>query len=172
MSLAMYASPYDSPPTLLSDDFEKNAKVKKTSRPKTQKNYSEKVNDVLMSINSDNLADYNEPHQPETIETEDTVIIEELKTNNKQNINNISNFHKNIVPSYNEVKPRYENFQNIPNDHNDVLVDKVNYIIGLLENQQDEKTHNIIEDLIIYALLGCFIIFIIDKFVSVGKYVR
>jgi len=167
MSLAMYASPYDSPPTLLTDEFEKNdKKIKKTSRPRTQKNHSEKVNDVLLSINDDNLADYEGPVE----NTEDTVLIEELKNNNKQHINNIANFQKNIVPSYNEIKPKYENFQNTREP--DVLIDKVNYIIGLLENQQDEKTHNIIEDLIIYALLGCFIIFIIDKFVSVGKYVR
>lgn len=174
MSLAMYASLYDSPPTLLSDDFEKNTKIKKTSRPRTQKNHSEKVNDVLMSINSDNLADYNEqPYTPQEQEREDVVIIEELKNNNRQNINNVANFHKNIVPSYNEVtKPTMENFQTGYGVKQDVLVDKINYIIGLLENQQDEKTHNVVEDLIIYALLGCFIIFIIDKFVSVGKYVR
>lgn len=175
MSLAMYASPYDSPPTLISDDFEKNDKLpKRTSRPRTQKNHSEKVNDVLHSINSDNLADYNyEPPAPEPQEDiEDVVRIEDMQ--NKPNINGVANFHKNIVPSYNEIaKPKYyENFQEKNFQEKDILVDKVNYIIGLLENQQDEKTHNIVEDLIIYALLGCFIIFIIDKFVSVGKYVR
>jgi hypothetical protein len=170
MSLAMYASPYDSPPALLSDEFEKNdKKIKKTSRPRTQKNHSEKVNNVLLSINDDNLADF--VYEPEN--TEDTVLIEELKNNNNQHPASVANFHKNIVPSYNEIKPRYENFQNLSNKMEpDVLLDKINYIIGLLENQQDEKTHNIIEDLIIYALLGCFIIFIIDKFVSVGRYVR
>jgi hypothetical protein len=168
MSLAMYASPYDSPPTLISEEFEKNdKKVKKTSRPRTQKNYSEKVNDVLLSINDDTLADFD--YTP-TENTDDTVAIEEIKNNNRQQVNGVANFQKNIVPSYNEIKPKYENFQNVREP--DVLIDKVNYIIGLLENQQDEKTHNIIEDLIIYALLGCFIIFIIDKFVSVGKYVR
>ena len=120
-----------------------------------------------MSINNDNLADFNYEPEIEVESTEDVVHIEELKNNNRQHIPGVANFHKNIVPSYNEVaKPRYHEKQP------DVLVDKINYIIGLLENQQDEKTHNIIEDLIVYALLGCFIIFIIDKFVSVGRYVR
>jgi hypothetical protein len=118
--------------------------------------------------------------QLETFENEGLKLVnyqestaKELKNNNNQHPASVANFHKNIVPSYNEIKPRYENFQNLSNKMEpDVLLDKINYIIGLLENQQDEKTHNIIEDLIIYALLGCFIIFIIDKFVSVGRYVR
>ena len=145
MSLAMYACPYDSPPPLLSTDFEKNNnQIKKTSRPKTQKNMnSEKVNDVLLSINEETLSDFKG-------------IGEE-----------VTNYHKNIIPSYIETAKPYQN-----QEPRDVLIDKVNYIIGLLENQRDEKTNNVVEDLIIYALLGCFIIFIIDKFVSVGKYVR
>jgi hypothetical protein len=155
MSLAMYACPYDSPPPMMSSDFEKNdTRSRKTTRPKTQKNHSEKVNDVLLSINEETLADF------QTNEN-DEVNIEEIKTEYK----GVSNFHKNIIPSYIETsKP----IQPEP----DPLLNKVNYIIGLLENQQDEKLNNISEDLIIYALLGCFIIFIIDKFVSVGKYVR
>ena len=155
----MYACPYDSPPQLMTSDFEKNdTRSRKTTRPKTQKNHSDKVNDVLLSINEETLADF----QTETPDGTDDVNIEEIKTEYK----GVSNYHKNIIPSYIETsKPLH---QPEPNP----LLNKINYIIGLLENQQDEKLNNITEDLIIYALLGCFIIFIIDKFVSVGKYVR
>lgn len=159
MSLAMYACPYDSPPPLMSSDFEKNDnRIKKTTRPKTQKNHSDKVNDVLLSINEETLADF----QAEPSSGTDDVNIEEIQ---KTEYKGVTNYHKNIIPSYIETtKPQLTE----PNP----IVNKINYIIGLLENQQDEKLNNIMEDLIIYALLGCFIIFIIDKFVSVGKYVR
>lgn len=159
MSLAMYACPYDSPPPLLSTDFEKNNnQIKKTSRPKTQKVHSEKVNDVLLSINEETLADFKG-------DVNEEVDVEEIQKNEYKGV---ASYHKNIIPSYIETaKPKYQN-----QGPRDVLIDKINYIIGLLENQQDEKTNNVVEDLIIYALLGCFIIFIIDKFVSVGKYVR
>uniref|UniRef100_A0A6C0AZS6 Uncharacterized protein n=1 Tax=viral metagenome TaxID=1070528 RepID=A0A6C0AZS6_9ZZZZ len=55
---------------------------------------------------------------------------------------------------------------------NSVLLDKLNYMIHLLEEQQDEKTNNVTEEVILYCFLGIFIIFVADSFVRVGKYVR
>ena len=55
---------------------------------------------------------------------------------------------------------------------NSVLLEKLNYMIHLLEEQQDEKTNNVTEEVILYCFLGIFIIFIADSFVRVGKYVR
>ena len=52
------------------------------------------------------------------------------------------------------------------------LIEKLNYIIDLLEEQQDYKTNSILEDLILYAFLGIFIIFIVDSFSKSSKYVR
>ena len=57
-------------------------------------------------------------------------------------------------------------------DESSVLLKKVNYMISLLENQQDEKTGNVFEEVILYFFLGIFIIFIVDSFVRVGKYIR
>ena len=54
----------------------------------------------------------------------------------------------------------------------DVLMQKLNYMITLLEGQQDEKTNNVTEEVILYCFLGIFIIFVADSFVRVGKYVR
>jgi len=55
---------------------------------------------------------------------------------------------------------------------NDILLNKLNYMIHLLEEQQDEKTGNVLEEVVLYSFLGIFIIFIIDSFVRVGKYTR
>jgi hypothetical protein len=45
-------------------------------------------------------------------------------------------------------------------------------MISLLEDQQDEKTNNVTEEVVLYSLWGIFIIFIADTFVRAGKYVR
>ena len=52
------------------------------------------------------------------------------------------------------------------------LIEKLNYIIDILEEQQDYKTNSILEDLILYVFLGIFIIFIVDSFSKSNKYVR
>ena len=54
----------------------------------------------------------------------------------------------------------------------DILLQKLNYMIALLEDQQDEKTNNVTEEVVLYSFLGIFIIFIADTFVRAGKYVR
>ena len=54
----------------------------------------------------------------------------------------------------------------------DVLIEKLNYMITLLEQQQDDRTNNVTEEVILYSFLGIFIIFIVDSFARVGKYVR
>ena len=57
-------------------------------------------------------------------------------------------------------------------NHDTNLLDKLNYMIFLLEEQRDEKTGQITEELILYVFLGVFIIYVLDSFVRAGKYVR
>jgi hypothetical protein len=47
---------------------------------------------------------------------------------------------------------------------NTALIEKLNYIIHMLEEKKDEKTGHVIEELILYCFLGVFIIFIVDTF--------
>jgi hypothetical protein len=58
------------------------------------------------------------------------------------------------------------------NSQQDVLLQKLNYMINLLEEKQDERTNNVTEEVVLYSFLGIFIIFVIDSFARVGKYVR
>ena len=60
----------------------------------------------------------------------------------------------------------------IPIGGDQELLTKLNYLIHLLEDQKDEKVGSITEELVLYCFLGVFIIFIVDSFVKVGKYVR
>jgi hypothetical protein len=54
----------------------------------------------------------------------------------------------------------------------DKLMEKLNYMIHLLEEQQHEKTNNVMEEFILYTFLGVFVIFMSDSFARAGKYVR
>jgi hypothetical protein len=57
-------------------------------------------------------------------------------------------------------------------ENKDAMLQKLDHIISLLEDQQDEKTGHVTEELILYCFLGVFIIFIVDSFARAGKYVR
>lgn len=77
-------------------------------------------------------------------------------------------YYQQYVPYYNQSSDDVS-----PNGANkDELLNKLNQVIYLLEEQQDEKTGRVTEELILYSFLGIFIIFIVDSFARVGKYVR
>jgi len=93
----------------------------------------------------------------------------------------VDEYYKKILPGYdsnrqNINKPYYNatygNQQNVTGNEQDVLLQKLNYMIHLLEEKQDEKTNNVMEEVILYSFLGIFIIFVVDSFARVGKYVR
>ena len=54
----------------------------------------------------------------------------------------------------------------------DKIMEKINYMIHLLEEQKHEKTANVMEETILYMLLGVFVIFTVDSFTRAGRYVR
>ena len=59
-----------------------------------------------------------------------------------------------------------------PSSHSDNVLEKLNYMINLLEENHDERTGNVTEEVVLYSFLGIFIIFIADSFARVGKYTR
>jgi len=91
----------------------------------------------------------------------------------------IEEYYKKVLPGYtpnkNPVNKPYYNvgYNNPPEENkNDILLQKLNYMITLLEEHQDEKTNNVTEEVVLYSFLGIFVIFVVDSFVRVGKYVR
>ena len=54
----------------------------------------------------------------------------------------------------------------------DKIMEKINYLIHMLEAERDEKNDNIMQDFMLYTFLGIFIIFICDSFSRGGRYVR
>lgn len=59
-----------------------------------------------------------------------------------------------------------------PKSKDSELLERINYMIFLLEEQRDERTGQVTEELILYVFLGVFTIFVLDTFVKTGKYSR
>ena len=108
------------------------------------------------------------------------------QTLNKSPIANIGNLYNssllgnitknnglsNYSDSYNlKYDSSSQNSNNLNFDNNKLLT-KLEYIIHLLEEQHNEKTNYITEELILYLFLGIFILFVLDSFARASKYVR
>ena len=76
-------------------------------------------------------------------------------------------YYKQYVP-YN----RMSNELSSAGANSDELIEKLNYIVHLLEEQHNERTDHVAEELVLYCFLGVFIIFIVDSFARAGKYTR
>jgi hypothetical protein len=59
-----------------------------------------------------------------------------------------------------------------PGMSQDKVLEKLNYMIHLLEEQKHEQTHHVTEEFLLYTFLGVFIIYIVDSFSRAGKYIR
>ena len=76
-------------------------------------------------------------------------------------------YYKQFVP-YN----RMSNELSSAGTNSDELIEKLNYIVHMLEEQHNERTDHVAEELVLYCFLGVFIIFIVDSFARAGKYTR
>jgi len=84
-----------------------------------------------------------------------------------------SNYNKSYeAPVQLSRSPYYSNMGITNASGDNKLLEKINYMIHLLEQQQNEKTDNITEEFILYSFLGIFIIFVVDSFARAGKYTR
>jgi len=193
MSFAFYAAPVDN------ENFgDLNQPIHKKKISKTLKKYPSehsyiedniqtkvdynKVNQVMKAMNNlpssqqDDLGDFNPPPPPQSSGVQATIYRENTPIDDKEGLtnNNLTQINKPYVfsnipmPSTNYTAPNYT--QTLSN--NDLLMEKINYMIHLLEEQHDEKSGSVTEEVILYSFLGIFIIFIVDSFYYVGKYTR
>lgn len=95
------------------------------------------------------------------------ISIEHIQSNpNSYYQRNPNNIKLDAFPMANDVS--YNGYDK----NNKLLMEKLNYMIHLLEETHDEQTNNVLEEVILYSFLGIFIIFLIDNFIKVGRYVR
>ncbi len=90
---------------------------------------------------------------------------------NEGNSTNYSQYSKTYQEPKDSV-PYYQKMGVGSNLGDNQLMEKINYMIHLLEQQQHEKTDNITEEFLLYTFLGVFVIYVVDSFSRSGKYVR
>ena len=92
----------------------------------------------------------------------------------KVSINNLTiiqnDYNNQYIPYFN--KNNHTQLTSNETQNKNMLLDKLNYMIHLLEEQKDEKTGHVMEEVVLYSFLGVFIIFIVDSFARAGKYSR
>jgi hypothetical protein len=174
----------------------------RTQKRFTKQDYdSDKVNSVLNAIhnspspmNHSDLGDFKPIAPPISVGVENTKInnpndgVSNRNDEDDIDLNNLktaymdekvaSEYYKQFIPNYgnynNDIKKPQYNQHPVPQNggQQDNLITKLNYMIHLLEERQDERTNNVTEEIVLYSFLGIFMIFIVDSFVKVGKYVR
>ena len=125
------------------------------------------------SMYSENMNSQESDNSEETTETQQESMNSQDGHVNVEEFNNIQTQmpHQSYYDSYIPYTTNVSNAQNITGEK-DMLIEKLNYMIHLLEEQHEEKTGHITEELILYTFLGVFVIFVIDSFARAGKYVR
>ena len=193
--LATYASDYNNL-NIENKNNETNMPKKRNIKNKTLKRRQSKDNAkmeaMLNAINDedeeDNLTNF-EPLAPPSISK-----IEQFHNNQnpiKENvIENFEDLPSEYAKQYYQQYVPYVNQEDLQSkqnseSNNNISINKINkpaansdlqtkldYLIYLLENNSNEKTNCLTEELILYSFLGIFTIFIVDSFAKVGKYIR
>jgi len=91
--------------------------------------------------------------------------------------NNQQQYYNQYVPTYTGTANNVPYYSQLSDSQNlsgpkDDLMRKLNYVVHMLEEQADEKTENVTEELVLYMFLGVFVIFVVDSFARAGKYTR
>ena len=161
---------------------------------------TDRINNLInqmTAISPDNdgnkLANFNPPPPPTIINKNNNVLVpndllpqkqinqnnvmlsnvKNTYTANDSNLGIYSNYKNSYEPTNIQLKPYYAKM-GISNTGNvdDKIMEKINYMIHMLEEQQNEKTNSVTEEFILYTFLGVFIIFVVDSFARAGKYIR
>ena len=155
-------------------DFGANNSTTNSITLKNRKNNRDKINNLRSSLKKaeepsamedESLASFNPLPPPRLSRTppQDKPVAKDIELSTNQSAQDY----------YTQYANMYQTAQ-LPTQQvgSDNLITKLNYVIHLLEEQQDQKTGSVTEEIILYAFLGVFIIFIIDSFARAGKYVR
>lgn len=178
--------------------IESTDKIKEKLKPKKKVNIKQelpkpeipvnKESELLLNVQEDEddsgLAnvDFSPPPKPESSGVVRTQEREAALTREEQHpakpfMNMASEFaaeykEDDFVPDATSVYNYNYNMTQKPADKTNELERKLNYMIHLLEDQKDERVEGITEEIVLYCFLGVFIIFVLDSFAKVGKYVR
>jgi hypothetical protein len=198
MSLAFYASEYNASPIdkqLISPiDQKRNGKRTLRNRESFTNSTDQKIQNMRREIGFDSIdeedsgmSDFNPPPMPTSMGAQKTIDKspenidiprpDDSLSHNDSPVETFQNMPTLASDEYyNQVAPYYNNNGpgqgQGPPTNKDALVEKLDYLIHMLEDQKDIKTDSVTEELILYSFLGVFIIFVLDSFAKTGKYMR
>jgi hypothetical protein len=198
MSFAFYAAPVDNENVGEINQPIHRKKITKTMKKyPSEQSYVEdniqtkidynKVNQVMKAMSNlpaqqdDELGDFNPPPPPQSSGVQATIYREVAPLDDKEGLTNQTQPSPNKSYLFSQLptptpttnhNPYYIPSASVGLSDNELLMEKINYMIHLLEEQQDEKSGSVTEEVILYSFLGIFIIFIVDSFYHVGKYTR
>ena len=169
MSLPLQYSDYN-------NEEPKNIRKNKTYKKRPTK----KVQNFLQSMDDNNMADFKSTASQYPCHPQKPAPLTKKNDTHEQTDSSIESFEQlpdttNAEQYYRQYVPYYTNVENtsqISNDNKNMLLEKLNYMIHLLEEQQEDKTGNVAEALILYLFLGIFVIFVVDSFARAAKYTR
>jgi len=195
MSLAMYASDFNNNET--NNPIQKKRETNRNKTLKRREGFKSnpKIEAMVKKIHDDEEDD-NDLSEYEPMGNPTSAGVERME-NTGNNMDEIMESQQMLPPQQQSKQAIQESFTQLPSEYakqyyqqyvpyfnqgsddstptgvnKDDLLTKMNQIIYLLEEQQDENTGHVTEELILYSFLGIFIIFIVDSFARVGKYVR
>jgi len=165
-------------------DLNKTIKKKRQQKNYSLEHLTSNMNDGDDSDDESGLANFNPPPTPvvqsktamrtkpiqnQSKSSTDTTTDDAVSTEAFRDMNSTytGQYHNGYVPYYAKAADQ----QQIHGNKNELL-EKLNYMIHLLEENKDEPTGHVTEELILYCFLGVFVIFTIDSFARVGKYIR
>ena len=121
-------------------------------------------------VSKENLSQLLKPTIDKTKDTPSDIanIHANLKEENEEELTQF--YQKEVTPVILKTSNTFQPLEEKP-QYNPLLI-KVNHILELLEQQKEIKTNQKNEEIVLYCFLGLFIIYIIDSFVSIGKYSR
>ena len=182
-------------PTPASDSYNNITKrPAKTQKRSIKQLDDSKVKDALRQIHGDAdeeddsgmgnfiTRDFNPPSHPtpSSSKEEDGNIVAFSNATDTNNVNEAhmtpaqaQSYYRNMNVRALRKSPMEEPIAALPTTKEyDEMRNKLNYIVNLLEEQKDERTNNVTEDVLLYSFLGVFVIFVVDSFARVGKYTR
>ena len=117
--------------------------------------FSNKYSDKMISDIHKNLKEDNDTELSNFYKTElNNMVLPEIKTNQYMLMddNNVEKYKKH--------------------DPNEELLGKLDQMIEMFQEQREIKTGQKNEEIVLYCFLGVFTIYILESFVSIGKYTR
>ena len=161
MSLAFYASPIDHDQVL-----------------------EDKLNKEKMKIDRSVLQSQSIPSyamdKPSMANPYDHVRVSDIHKNiQEENDKELSSFYSSEMPNVEKYIPipsdQYllmEDQHKVPAKRPDDLVQKMDRLMQMFEEQREIKTGQKNEEIVLYCFLGVFTIYVLDSFVSIGRYTR